>query len=104
MDLVCLTIAGALYARVEADRFSLRLPQPGDVVIERFYTMTPDGPVAAEADPPVAAPVVVPHPRGGPHAAICAPVGPCVSLERMIPPRRSSVPVIIDACPDDPAG
>ena len=85
MGPVCLWITGALYARVETVEYSLRLPQPDGTVAEAFHDAS---------DPRIA----VPHPRGGPYAAICADVGPCITLERLIPPRRSGAPVIVGAC------
>lgn len=85
MSLVCLWIAGSLYARVETSEYSLRLPQPDGTVVEQLHDT---------ADPRIA----VPHPRGGPYAAICADVGPCITLERLLPPRRSGAPVIVGGC------
>lgn len=85
MSLVCLWIAGALYARVDTAEYSLRLPQADGTVMEEFHE-------AADA------PTTVPHPRGGPYAAICADTGPCVSLDRLLPALRTEAQVTIGGC------
>jgi hypothetical protein len=89
MSLVCLSIAGALYARIETAEFSLRLPQQDGSVVEEFHDAASDEPV------------VVPHRRGGPYAAICADAGPCITLDRLIPPRLSGAPVTVAGCGAD---